>query len=93
MYRNQKLLERLRDIPCASCGTQDGTVVAAHRNEGKGMGIKVSDALVAALCVRCHFELDQGKDMTREERREFWNQAYIKTMQYLLENRIIEVRK
>jgi hypothetical protein len=93
MYRNKKLLEKLRDLPCMSCGTEDGTVVAAHRNEGKGMGIKVSDALVAALCVRCHYELDQGKSWTRDFRRAIWNQAYIKTMQYLIENEVLKVSK
>jgi hypothetical protein len=93
MYRNKKLLEKMRDLPCMSCGTEDGTVVAAHRNEGKGMGLKVSDALVAALCVRCHYELDQSKTMSREDRREFWNQAYIKTMQHMIENEFFKLSK
>jgi len=93
VYRNKKLLELMRDIPCMSCGTQDGTVVAAHRNQGKGMGIKVSDALVAALCVRCHYELDQGKEMSRDERRSFWNESYINTMQHLIEHGILQISK
>jgi hypothetical protein len=85
------MLEKMRELPCASCGANDSSV-AAHRNEGKGMGMKVSDALVAALCFQCHTDLDQGKTMNREERRELWNQAYIKTMQYMIENNILRLK-
>lgn len=86
MYRNPRLLERLRELSCGNCGATDGTVVAAHRNEGKGMGLKVSDALCAPLCYRCHFELDQGRMLTREERQDMWNRAYVRGMQQLIEN-------
>lgn len=92
-FRSKRLLEAIRECPCAHCGAQDGTVVAAHRNQGKGMGMKVSDALVAALCYRCHSALDQGSKMTRDERREMWDQAYIKTMQHMIENEILKVSK
>lgn len=85
MYRSKKLLEALREIPCMHCGADDGTVCAAHRNEGKGMGLKNSDALVAALCHQCHFELDNGKELTKEDRRQMWNKAYINTMQFMIE--------
>jgi hypothetical protein len=60
----------------------DGTVVAAHRNEFSGMGMKTPDFWVAYLCGKCHFELDNGKDMTREERRTFWLRAYANTTRY-----------
>lgn len=85
IYRNRKLLEAMRDYPCANCGRIDGTVCAAHRNEGKGMGMKVSDALVAPLCSQCHTELDNGKHLTREERRDMWNRAYVKGIQQMIE--------
>jgi len=90
-YRNRKLLEACRQLPCQNCGIEDGTVCAAHRNEGKGMGMKVSDALVAALCHRCHHELDNGKLLSREARREMWNQAYIKTVQAMIEREVLKV--
>jgi hypothetical protein len=67
------------------------TVCAAHRNEGKGMGIKVSDALCVALCYECHYTLDMGKELTKEERREMWNRAYVTTMQYLWEHELIGI--
>ena len=74
MYRNKKLLEILRECPyCLSCGADnDGTVVAAHSNQlrdGKGRGIKAHDFRVAALCYKCHSELDQGSKLSREEPR------------------------
>jgi hypothetical protein len=90
-YRNRKLLDAVRELPCQACGVQDGTVCAAHRNEGKGMGKKVSDALIAALCFRCHQAVDQGAAMTREERRDAWNRAAIKTYQALIEKEIVRV--
>jgi hypothetical protein len=95
MYRNPKLLKLLSTIPCQNCGIEDSTVVAAHSNQlkhGKGRGIKASDAMVASLCYSCHMELDQGPNMSKEERKEFWNEAYMRTMQYLFEHDLIEVK-
>jgi hypothetical protein len=89
-YRNSDLLRVIHELCCVNCGAHG--VQAAHRNEGKGMGIKTSDALVAALCPMCHSELDQGKGMTREERRDFWNRAYVKTMQALIEGGYLYVK-
>lgn len=89
-YRSEKLRRAVASLPCQHCG-REGATQAAHRNEGKGMGLKVSDALVAALCDRCHAEIDSGRTMTRDERRDFWNQAYIKTAQALIERGLLKV--
>jgi len=89
IYRNTKLLKLLRDIPCQSCGASDGTVVAAHRNEGKGMGLKNSDALTCSLCYHCHYELDAGNKLTKDQKRDMWNRAYDKKGFCLLLSRII----
>ena len=89
MYRNKKLLEAVRDAPCQYCGTQDGTVVAAHSNslsDGKGRGLKAHDYKIAALCFRCHAELDQGTRLSKLERREMWLDAHVKTIAWLFEN-------
>jgi len=71
---------------------QKQETAGAHRNEGKGMGIKVSDALVAPLCWGCHYILDQGKQLSREERRDFWNRSFINGMQYLIENKKLVIK-
>ena len=73
---------------CMNGGISDGTVCAEHSNQskhGKGTGLKTPDSLVAALCYKCHYELDNGKSLSKEERRQMWNEAYIRTMQTLIE--------
>ena len=85
--RSKALREAYRLIPCQACGANDGTVVCAHANEGwagKGMGIKASDENGASLCFACHSRLDQGSDMTRDERRAFWLAAHLKTIPALV---------
>ena len=52
----------------------------AHRNEGKGGSMKVDDCLTASLCRLCHREIDQGKNMSREERRREIDRAILKTL-------------
>lgn len=55
------------------------TVVPAHSNQGrhgKGYGIKASDLYTVPACYACHYEIDQGKDMTREEKFAAWDKAF-----------------
>jgi hypothetical protein len=61
---------------------------AAHANwgvYGKGMGQKAHDCFVAALCIRCHAELDQGKNLSADERQQMWESAFRKTLLALFE--------
>ena len=88
MYRNQKLLVAVRDSPCQMCGVKDGTIVAAHSNQlkdGKGKGIKAHDYRIAALCYGCHMAIDQGKSLSKEERKEAWDEAHRRTIGWLFE--------
>ena len=64
------------------CGNRDGTVVAAHKNENKGIALKNEDWNSAYLCGECHFQLDNGKDLTKQDRRNLWNAAHSKTVDY-----------
>lgn len=92
MYRNKKLLEYAREVPCQSCGVDDGTIVAAHSNQlrdGKGRGIKAHDYRIAYLCHSCHFSIDQGKDLTREEKVDLWEQAHRKSIGLMFENGVV----
>jgi hypothetical protein len=91
-FRSPKLLILCRELECQICGREDGTVCAAHSNslsDGKGRGLKASDAAVAALCSVCHMEIDQGKNLSREERREKWLAAHISTIRALLERGLV----
>lgn len=95
MYRNKKLLVAVRDAPCMNCGKQDGTVVAAHSNQlrdGKGKGIKASDYRIAAMCGQCHYELDQGRNLSKTERVELWDEAHRKTIGWLFDEGYLLVK-
>ena len=95
IYRNKKLLEILRQSPCQACGRSDGTVVAAHSNQlrdGKGGSIKAHDYRVCALCFNCHADLDQGKNLSKQERVEMWEEAHRKTIGWLFENGYLDVK-
>jgi hypothetical protein len=50
---------------------------------GKGRGVKADDNLVAALCFKCHYEIDQGKELSKEERQEKWQRAHTATVKEL----------
>lgn len=94
-YRNSKILEIVRRSPCQHCGTQDGTVVAAHSNQlrdGKGRSLKAHDYRIAALCFRCHSMVDQGYQMSKEERKEFWEDAHRKTIGWLFDNNHLKIQ-
>jgi hypothetical protein len=94
MYRNKKLLEACREMPCQHCGAEDGTVVAAHSNQlrdGKGKGIKAHDYRVAALCFKCHADIDQGKALTKHQKQYLWEEAHRKTIAQLFERELIKM--
>lgn len=71
IYRDEKLRRAIATLPCVCCG-RHGYTQAAHIGgvaEGKGMRLKVSDSLEAALCTLhpegghlvagCHEKFDQ----------------------------------
>ena len=94
-YRNKKLLEIVRESPCQCCGRKDGTIVAAHSNQqrdGKGTSIKAHDYRIAALCYRCHHELDAGIKLTKEQRQEMFEDAHRRTIGWLFDNEHLEVK-
>lgn len=91
MFRSKKWLQAVREIDCCVlCGRYG--VQAAHRNEGKGMGIKVDDCLTTALCEECHSRIDNGRDMTREERRSEMDKAIVLTIRKLANEGRLSVR-
>nr|WP_247717766.1 hypothetical protein [Morganella morganii] len=75
---------------CVLCGRY-GTQVA-HRNEGKGMGLKVDDSLTAALCPQCHHNIDNGGSMNRIERRQEMDRAIILTIRELARRELVAPR-
>ncbi|CBJ38313.1 conserved protein of unknown function [Ralstonia solanacearum CMR15] len=92
-YRSEKLRRAVASIPCVNCG-RHGATQAAHSNlqeHGKGMGIKATDAATMALCTKCHAEFDQGKGLTKSDRRELTFRWITATHIALLERGLLEV--
>ncbi|WP_257013802.1 hypothetical protein [Serratia fonticola] len=78
-YRSRKWLAAVGQIEqCVLCDSWG--VQVAHRNELKGMGLKTDDCATAALCAQCHHEIDNGKNLTRDERRQMMDRAIVLTV-------------
>ena len=54
---------------------KDPTVVPAHQNEGKGMGLKVHDRFTVPACHSCHWLYDRS-GIDREIKRATFDWAY-----------------
>ncbi|MBW5800660.1 DUF1364 domain-containing protein [Halomonas elongata] len=81
-YRSRAWLANVHEIEnCVLCGRPG--VQAAHSNQERGMSQKASDCLTAALCSDCHGEIDNGRDMNRDERRARMNDAIVRTLDQL----------
>lgn len=77
----RRLYGHVASLPCQRCGAHGSQV--AHSNalrDGKGRGIKAYPWRVAALCAECHAEIDSGSRLSKEERREAWDEAHRATM-------------
>ena len=85
-FRSKKYLKLVASLPCQICGMENQTQ-AAHSNwaefGGKGKSLKASDEFTAALCQTCHWEIDQGVKLTKQQRQEMWQAAHEKTIKAL----------
>lgn len=88
-YRSQKWLKAVASLDCVRC-FRGGMTQAAHRNQGKSMGMKTDDCWTAALCVECHAEIDSGKGMSRDERREAMDTAILMTLRELARKGLVK---
>lgn len=72
---------------CVLCGQRG--VQVSHSNMFRGMGQKSKPWMTAALCPECHNEIDNGKNLSKLERRELHMRAIALTHDALIErNRI-----
>lgn len=86
----KKLYGAVASLPCQRCGREG--VQVSHSNsqaDGKGMGLKAWPWKVAALCPSCHVEIDSGKNLSKQERREAWVEAHIKTLSELFNRGLV----
>lgn len=89
-YRNRALLDlahRLQEcqlkLPGVCVGFSEHGCEPAHSNfheDGKGGARKADDDRHAAACHNCHAELDQGRSLTLDEKKEAWNRAHKDTI-------------
>ena len=88
-FRSKKHLKLVASLPCQVCGTENQTQ-AAHSNwaelGGKAKSLKASDEYTAALCLKCHWEIDQGNKWSKVERQQAWKSAHYKTVQLLVDS-------
>jgi hypothetical protein len=81
-FRSKQHLKNVASLPCQYCGAE-GQTQAAHSNwalfGNKGKGIKASDEYTAALCQTCHYQLDQGSKLSKQERQDMWTEAHKRT--------------
>lgn len=90
IFRSEKWLRAVASLECVHCKREG--VQAAHRNMGKGMGIKTDDCLTAALCPTCHAIIDQGHEMTRDDRRAMMDTAILRTLVQLARRGLVSVK-
>lgn len=89
-----RLYAAVASLPCTrpGCPGGCGPVQVAHSNalrDGKGRGLKAYPWRVAALGAACHHEIDQGKTLTKDERREQWDEAHRTTIGLLFERGLL----
>lgn len=86
----RRMYAAVGSLPCQRCESmgmeQTTRTTVAHSNQlkhGKGRGLKAPWWRVAALCEQCHVEIDQGNRLSKDERREQWDEAHQATISRL----------
>lgn len=98
-YRNRKLLDTAYQFPCLlrlPCCEGGEAGEPAHSNQarhGKGGAMKAHDCFFVPGCRPCHREYDQGRTMTRDEKRDLWDAAYLEFVRMAWESGLWTVAK
>jgi hypothetical protein len=84
-WRSKDYRQLVSMLPCSFVGCKvEAPSQAAHRNEGKGMGVKVTDAWLFSACQEHHAMVDQGQSLTNAQRRQLVDTAILRTFSMLL---------
>lgn len=97
MSRDRKLLDLCQNAPCqlrlaSPCG-QDPSV-PAHSDmlrHGRGVGHKSSAVFAIPACPNCHAAFTRGY-LGKTQYEEVWRQAHERWLQYIWDNKLIDVR-
>lgn len=84
-FRSAELLAMAAEHACTIRlpGCKGGPCVSCHSNQakhGKGKSVKAHDCFIAFGCSHCHYEIDQGKNLSAAERTAAWERGHIATM-------------
>lgn len=82
---DRRWFEAVATIPLCVLWHDTGEHVA-HRDEGKGMGLKTASHMTARLCAACHHEIGNGNKLARAERRALMDRAIVLTHDALIRN-------
>jgi hypothetical protein len=94
--RDRALLDLAYEFPCLlrlPC-CEGGAGEPAHSNQprhGKGGALKAHDCFHVPACRACHREFDQGKTMTRDEKRELFERAFGEYLPLLWQRGLLQV--
>ncbi len=101
IYRDRKLLDLAHQVtecqlqlPGVCQGHSAHGCEPAHSNQqrhGKGMSHKAEDIFHVAACHACHAELDQGRRFTKEQKRDFWQDGWERTITIYFKNGWLKV--
>lgn len=86
----KKLFAAVASLPCQRCAAHG--VQVSHSNQsrdGKGMSLKAYPWRVAALCPACHTDIDSGKHLDKQQRRDAWDEAHRATIGALFSQGLI----
>jgi hypothetical protein len=91
-YINEKLRRAVASLPCQICGL-DGSTQASHSNQsrdGRGTSYKSHDYRLAALCFKCHNDVDYGQK-SRQDKIDMWETAHRATIGELFKRGLVGV--
>ena len=78
--RSPKRLAEIRKLPCIRCGNPNSQAANSNSSrDGKGRGIKASDAFVIPLCFKCHAAFDRFELGNRAESEAMFEKWLVKT--------------
>ena len=79
----ERLFGHVAELPCQIPGCGRHGVQVSHSNQsrdGKGLSLKSYPWRVAAICPEHHVEIDSGKNLSRLERVDMWEDAHRATI-------------
>jgi hypothetical protein len=95
-HRDRKWLDLAHRVTeCQLCGNHTEGCEPAHSNEsrhGKGASIKGHDCFHAALCHRCHNDIDAGR-YARDDAQDAWRMGFERTLVLYATNGWLKVAK